>query len=142
MINDSGEKDTSFMMEDIAALRDHLNLDTKIIHVCSFYAATEEAKAQIFKEVIEQYNDCIILTTDCLSIIEFPEALYNDPFEGVRDPNKKDIDVPAIKARDKKLLESVGFRDINFYVNYEFKNAYMYQNEVAKPLFDYLDGKR
>ena len=141
-INDTKEGQTSFMMADISALKEHIGVDTKLVEICSFYAETEEEKTKIFYELIDEYKDCVILTCDCISTLEFPDKEYNDPFSEDKTPDKKDIDVDFIKERDKKLLEGLGFVDINFYINYEFKTAYMYANEAAKPFLEYLYGKR
>ena len=145
IIHDDGNTEhASFMFRDIDGLKQYLGSDTKIIEICSSYGESLEERTKIFKEIIDNYQDYVILTTNCISTLEFPEAEYNDPFGKPedRDPNKKDINTEAVQVRDEALLLGLGFVDINFYVNYEFSNAFMYANEAAKPYLEYLYGKR
>ena len=142
IIDDTGKSNGSFMMQDIYNLVCHLKIMNPVIEIVNYDAGNEEEKISIFKEIFEKYKGCIILTTNYISTKEFQEAEYNDPFDKCKDPNKKDIDVEFVTERNRKLLERLGFVDINFYVQYEFKTAYLLNNnESAKEILKHLKEK-
>lgn len=123
--------DNSFMCEDVKELMKNKDIQGNIIHILNYDSAQEKKYFNLDSFCSMFSSDTVILTTAYVSIEEFPEdEWYFDKPE----PGLKKIPVDDIIERECKLLEAVGFININKLVGYESKEAYVYGNEVGRKI--------
>lgn len=80
------------------------------------------------KELCESHGDMLILFTSALMVSEFPDEPSDSMFD------------EALDAQDKFLVAN-GFVSINDYVNYEYRRAYVYNNDLGKRVIDEIKNK-
>lgn len=139
---DSGEINRSrpFMINDIIAILQDRNIKAAVIYISNYYG-NDKYKKFMFNKLVDAfkfYNDVVICTSASVFIEDFPETEYYDPndknCEDVGD--KKPVPFDEEIERQSKIIESAGFVDFNFYVNYEFSKAYIYPNKLGKKILD------
>lgn len=132
----------SFMLDDIVCLLEVLNLDCRIVNF-QVHLGTDEEKKKAIEDIIKTYNNdtTVICTQAICSLIEYPDSKYYvKELYRIEDDvkNKEMISIYEIVESSAKLLEDVGFVNINDYVCYEYSEAYIYPNKVSEILINYL----
>ena len=127
----------SFMIRDISSYLLLYNDTAKIVNIYKHVGPEREQVAKI-REVLDKYknNNVVICTDAYISCEEFPVSEW---CLEVRDaePGKKLLPVKEVVKRESKILESLGFVDVNWYVGYEYKRAFIYPNEAGKKVIEY-----
>jgi hypothetical protein len=85
----------------------------------------------------------VFVTTAYASLIEYPpEKYYLDQSSMTEDQiaSKEKIPLPIdyVLDRDSSMLAGFGFKNINFFVNYEYKVAFVYGDETGMDVFTML----
>lgn len=126
-------KSESFIENDVAWAMAAIGMDTAKVPLFYIYTneGSEEQKTEAIKSVLYGINpdNCVIITDAYVSTVEFPEEKYG---------SIENVPVNKILERESNLLKTLGFIDINFYVQYEFKVAFIYGNENGKKIVEYL----
>ena len=141
-----------FMIRDVlGALMLMEREDSTLVYIQN-YNGTQEEKEESIKYVLSLFNDkenAVILIQAHVSKVEFPEEKYYDPYDGDEKyiknsikAGKKPIEFDKIIERESKLLESIGFIDINDFVQYEFSKAYLYGNSLGKELANFINNMK
>lgn len=125
----------SFMIREISSYLLSHNDTAKIVNIYKHVGPEEEQAAKI-REVLDKYknNNVVICTDAYISDEEFPDAEW---YLKDAEPGKKPIPVLEVLNRKSKMLESLGFVDVNWYVGYEYKRAFIYPNEAGKKVIDH-----
>lgn len=94
----------------------------------------------IIKDFISKVNmdNSIICCCTFISTAEFPSDKYFDPIIEKTINGKLPLPIDEILTRERKVLESLGFININKYVGYEYGEAFVYGNTLGKEVSDYL----
>ena len=139
-VKENEELDTSqgnFMINDIASAMKQLGIFVPIICIHS-YDGSQNEKEEIISDIVKIFdmvngrgNQFVLCTTSYVSTSEFPESEWHINEELAKKENKKLIPVNKILDRDSELLEDIGWININEYVQYEMKRAYIYSNEYG-----------
>ena len=134
----------SFMQSDVASIMKELQMDNKIITIESYDNIKKDGdKYNKLNECInyinsnEDYKDSIILITSYVSKYEYPNTKYY-LYEEDKVPEKELLPVVDVLEEADKNLTALGFENINNLVGYEYKNAYIYNNEPAKKIIEYV----
>ena len=126
----------SFLVGDIIGFMKSLNMDdgTYIMNIYNY--SGDESDFEQVKKMIDDHKDsaCIICTTACASMIEFPESDYT--LDTIDEPNKKLVPLDVVIPRETERLESCGFVDFNFYTQYENQRAMIYPNELGLEILE------
>ena len=139
----------SFMVQDVLGLLMRMNRkDTTLVLIQNYYG-TKEEKENAIKELLSLFDgkeDVAILTWAYVSTDEFKEDEYYDTESYNKEYIKKSIEegkkpIPwdEVIERESKLLESLGFYDINHFVQYEYSKAYLYGNKLGKEVINYIN---
>lgn len=117
---------SSFMVQDIAGVVKELGLDVKIQEL--YYCYNENLKKE-FDEYFELHKleNTVFCITAYVSAEEFPKEEYY-LYEDDKQEGKKPLPVNEVLERDSKVLTECGFININDFVNYEYKVAFIYPN--------------
>lgn len=131
-------KRLSFMERDILCAMKELNMDKPLLVIPS-YEGSQKEKKETIKEVLDLVKDldCVVTAPAYVSIKEFPATEYT--MDKRKEPNKKKLPIGKTLKRENSMLESLGFININDYVNYEFQTAFVYGNENGKEIRKYID---
>lgn len=135
---------TDFLEEDICGILLAKKRHAKLVNIINHEGTKDEQIDSIVKDVIEKYDDenTIIFTSAYISKVEFPEKdYYIDNLRETTDldrEKKSPIDVEGILNSGSELLESIGFIDVNRYVKYEYKVAFIYGNSLGKEVSEEL----
>ena len=141
-----------FMIQDILGVLMRMErTDTTLVFIQNYYG-TQEEKQKALEEVLSIFKDkdnIVILSWAYVSITEFPESEYYDPSFGEYSEHvqksimegKKPVPYDEIIERESKLLESVGFIDINDFVGYEHCKAYLYGNSLGNEVINFINIK-
>ena len=87
-------------------------------------------------------NNTVILTTAYISTEEFPESEWYLPDEENDDTStKKPIPADVVLKRQMRILEAVGFVNVNGFVRYNYKEAYIWPNEAGKRVIGLFNEK-
>lgn len=136
-ILDNGFED-NFFTQDIKGIMD---IDKTKIHMLRIADYSDKDKADILKNYMQNKpKDELYITTAYISYEEFPESEYYI-FEDEKDINKKLIPVNDVLKRENKILEEAGFVNVNNYVGYEYKTAFIYPNELGQKVIDTMNKK-
>lgn len=126
-----------FLQQDIMGFLMYFCKSARLVNIVNHEGTHEEAE-ELIKDVIEKYDDenTIIFTTAYISTVEFPEDKYylNTPVFP-EDKGKKCIPMNEVLDRESKFISSLGFIDVNFYTNYEYKVAFIYGNTLGNEIF-------
>lgn len=133
-----------FMVGDTVGLLSNVNPDSIIVYIYNYTSnnPSQDEKKNMLQNVVSGYEGAenyLILTSAYVSLDEFPEDKYYDPY--IKNENiegKKEIPFDEVIERESKLLESIGFVDFNDYVSLEFSKAYVYNNKLAQDMFNYI----
>lgn len=132
-----------FLYQDILGTLLDLNLNTqdvRIVNIINHEGSVEEVTQQI-REVIDHYNNdnTVIITSAYISTVEFSRDKYyiDGPYLKEEDKiGKEEIPVDEILERECNLLYSLGFINVNYYTQYELKEAFIYGNTIGTAIAD------
>lgn len=142
--------DGNFMISDIcgAIYYEIIPIISEVTLVCingydglNHNPLNQDEKKKIIEYCLDLFkdnNNCIICTTAYVSTSEFPETEWEIDPEKAEKYGKKLIDVESVVERDGKVLQELGFININFYVDYTTKEAYVYGNDLGQIVYNYL----
>lgn len=144
-------KDKPFMIQDVlGALMRMERTDVTLVYIQNYYG-TQEEKAEFIKDLVslfENKENVVILSWAYVSTDEFNEEEYYNQYDFDKDyikesieAGKKPIPFDEVIDRESKLLESVGFIDINNFVGYEYSKAYVYGNKLGNELANFVFDK-
>ena len=101
----------------------------------------DKNKADVFKDYMKNMpEDELYITTAYISCEEFSPNKYCI-FKNEKDVNKKLIPVNEVLERENKILEDAGFVDVNNYVGYEYKTAFIFPNEIGQKVIDKMNER-
>ncbi len=134
-----------FMVSDIITIKkDIKDIAEKEIRIVNIYACGDtEEKSEAIKNICDHYKDdnYIICTAAYVPariwLDEFPDDIYD--YLCNKLPAENDIDIPykEVLERELKMLEGLGFVNINNIVQYG-RVAYIYSNTLGKKIVDYI----
>lgn len=141
-----------FMVEDVlGALMRMERTDATVVFIQNYYG-TQEEKQKYIKDLLslcENQENILILSWAYVSTNEFKEDEYYDQHDFDEDyikesieAGKKPIPFEDIIERESKMLESIGFVDINDFVGYEFSKAYVYGNSLGNNLVEFINQNK
>lgn len=146
-VKENEELDTSqgnFMINDIAGAMKQLGIFVPIVCIHS-YDSSQNEKEEIISDIVKLFdmangrgNQFVLCTTSYVSTSEFPESEWHINEDLAKKENKKLIPVNKILDRDSELLEDIGWININGYVQYDLKRAYIYSNEYGNRIAKYF----
>jgi len=133
MIRDYNINSDVFFLEDIGHIL-HIKLNsTNIANIESDIKDYDKALKEI-KDYCKKIGEKkIIIATADIKTEDYPEDKYvlNED-ELKMFPNKKLIPVDKVLKEQSKIYEEAGFVNVNDYVDYEYKVAFIYPNEYGK----------
>lgn len=77
-------------------------------------------------------DDTVVLTTAYISTDLYPESEWRLPGDCDEVDNRKVIPVGSVLEKEAELLEAVKFVNVNDFVRYEYKEAYVLPNNIGK----------
>lgn len=77
-------------------------------------------------------EDTVVLTTAYISTDLYPESEWRLPGDCDEADNRKVIPVGSVLEKKAELLEAVKFVNVNDFVRYEYKEAYVWPNNIGK----------
>lgn len=77
-------------------------------------------------------EDTVVLTTAYISTDLYPESEWRLPGDCDEADNRKVIPVGSVLEKEAELLEAVKFVNVNEFVRYEYKEAYVWPNNIGK----------
>lgn len=77
-------------------------------------------------------EDTVVLTTAYISTDLYPESEWRLPGDCDEADNRKMIPVGSVLEKEAELLEAVKFVNVNDFVRYEYKEAYVWPNNIGK----------
>ena len=133
-----------FLCQDIMGFLMFLGKSARLINILN-HEVTYEEVTELIKDAIEKYDarDTIIFTTAYISTVEFPREKYYLDIPGFPENKKKGkkcIPMYEVLDRESEFISSLGFIDVNFYTNYEYKIAYIYDNILGNEIFRAMDN--
>ena len=133
-----------FLCQDIMGFLMSLGKSARLINILN-HEGTHEEVTELIKDAIEKYDDgnTVIFTTAYLSTIEFPrEEYYLDmpSLANEKKKGKKPIPMEEVLDRESKFISSLGFVDVNFYTNYEYKIAFIYNNAIGNEILGAMES--
>jgi hypothetical protein len=133
--NGAAIKQEAFIVSDIISLAQNIEEVKEIKFVNGYYMAQEDKASFIHDYAASQDDNAIIAITAHLSTLEFPREEYYDP-DNARDieskGNRKPLPWDSILERESCMLADAGFININHYVDYEYKIAFIYNNAAGR----------
>ena len=124
---DALKYNVSFIVEDIAGVAKELKLKAKIQEI--YYHHGDDLKEEFVKYLdAHKSENTIFCTSAYASTEEFSEKEYYLT-EDKKEEGKKPLPIDEILERDSKILTECGFVNINDFVGYEYKVAFIYPNE-------------
>lgn len=121
----------SFFTDDVEAVSD---IKRDKIHDLDLSDYMDKSKADVLKDYLKDVpEDGLYLITAYISEDEFPEdeyILYG------REEGKKLIPADEILKRENSIMEDAGFVNVNDYVDYEYKTAFIYPNEAGRKVIE------
>lgn len=114
----------SFMVRDIAGILEDLNSDAKIVQLD--YEYNENLKKEFDDYFADHKSDnTVFCIAAYLSKKEFSEEEY---YLYKEEEGKKPLPVDEILERDSKVLIESGFINVNDFIGYEYRVAFIYPN--------------
>lgn len=139
MIIDYKTLANTFMLEDIKWVAKKYDIEISHIYNIQSNSETAEEKIKDLKGFVENRTDEeLVLTTAFISMDEFPEDKFY-LFAVDATPDKKQIPVKEVLEREIKVYEAVGFVNINQFIDYEYKIAFVYPNKIGKRIIDAIE---
>ena len=77
-------------------------------------------------------EDTVVLTTAYISTDLYPESEWRLPGDCDEADNRKVIPVGSVLEKEAELLEAVKFVNVTDFVRYEYKEAYVWPNNIGK----------
>lgn len=140
-IFDCGFQD-SFFTQDIKAIMDINRNRIHMLEVCDYL---DKNKADAFKDYMKNIpEDELYITTAYIATEEFPDTeyyLFETENNSDVNKNKKPIPVNEVLERENKILEDAGFVNVNNYVGYEYKTAFIFPNEIGQKVIDKMNER-
>lgn len=81
-------------------------------------------------------EDTVVLTTAYISTDLYPESEWRLPGDCDEADNRKVIPVGSVLEKEAELLEAVKFVNVNDFVRYEYKEAYVWPNNIGKRVIE------
>lgn len=129
------EPANSFFLEDLCGILEEADINCQIVNIVNFNVE-QSLKHNLLNNFCSQFDEStLIITVAYISAEEFPETEY---YLYDEEPNKKKIPVTEVLQRECKLLEDIGFINVNKYVKYEYKDAYIYGNKIGQRVSDIM----
>lgn len=128
-------KNENFVESNVMGAMEEIGLDVEKVPL--FYIYTNEGSKDCKISTIQNMlygldvENCVLIADAHVSESEFPSERY------ITEESKNNL-IDKVLERESQILESLGFIDINFYVKYEFKKAYIYGNENGKRIVEYF----
>lgn len=143
-------KNESFMIQDVLGILMRMERSNTTVVFIQNYYGTQEEKAETIKEVLsllQNKDDVIILTWAYVSTYEFREEEYYNQYDFDKEyrkasieAGKKEIPFDEVIERESKLLEELGFEDINNFIGYEYSKAYLYNNSLGNEVINFINA--
>lgn len=121
----------SFLEHDILGIMSEIGLyDVPVINIYT-YEGTKQEKISNIKRLLEciDLNKCVVITTAYVSTTEFPPEKYE---------SIKNIPVDEVLNDGIDTLQRLGFININDYVDYEYKVAFIFGNKYGLEIREYI----
>ena len=137
MIIDYNVNSDGFFLEDIERVL-HIKLNsTNVANIESDIKDYDKALKEI-KDYCEEIGEKkIIIATADIKEEDYPEEKYVFNEDELKMfPNKKLIPVDKVLKEQSKIYEEAGFVNVNDYVGYEYKVAFIYPNEYGKEVIN------
>lgn len=131
-----------FILSDIAEIMIDLDLkDTYIVKLPNYEGNFEERK-ELIKQCVDMVenecgSDCAIIIESFISYVEFPRSKYT--LTKSIEEEKELIPFKDIMKRERDMLTELGFICINDYIDYAYKEAFIYGNINGKLVRQYID---
>lgn len=136
---DSEYNNYPFIVQDVLGLEKELGMKEELLYLDYSFPCYKD----MINYYIESKKDKVIITDAYVSTIAFPEnKYYCSACYNVSEEEKiGKFDVPFDEALEIScnFLESLGFININYYVQYQNKVAYIYPNELGKKIIEYIN---
>lgn len=125
-------KNESFMVSDILGILEELKSDAKIVELN--YEYNENLKKEFDDYLTEHKSeDTVFCIAAYVSTNEFPEDKY---YLRNEEEGKKPLPLNEVLERDSKTLTECGFTNINSFIGYECKVAFVYPNEIGTKVIE------
>lgn len=85
-------------------------------------------------------EDTVVLTTAYISTDLYPESEWRLPGDCDEADNRKVIQVGSVLEKEAALLEAVKFVNVNDFVRYEYKEAYVWPNNIGKRVIECMQS--
>lgn len=85
-------------------------------------------------------EDTVVLTTAYISTDLYPESEWRLPGDCDEADNRKVIPVGSVLEKEAALLEAVKFVNVNDFVRYEYKEAYVWLNNIGKRVVECMQS--
>lgn len=85
-------------------------------------------------------EDTVVLTTAYISTDLYPESEWRLPGDCDEADNRKVIPVGSVLEKEAALLEAVKFVNVNDFVQYEYKEAYVWPNNIGKRVVECMQS--
>lgn len=85
-------------------------------------------------------EDTVVLTTAYISTDLYPESEWRLPEDCDEVDNRKVIPVGSVLEKEAALLEAVKFVNVNDFVRYEYKEAYVWPNNIGKRVVECMQS--
>lgn len=141
----NGINKCTFLAEDTAGVCKEMGYDNIYFAEIYDYYLEDGYTIDQCKEVIKQdidiltkeNPDTVIVTTAYVPLKEFsPEEYYSE--DGHGNKNGKPLPVNETLEKYSKMLEELGFVNINNLSCYEMKVAFMYDTEYTRPIIEHI----
>ena len=85
-------------------------------------------------------EDTVVLTTAYISTDLYPESEWRLPGDCDEADNRKVIPVGSVLEKEAALLEALKFVNVNDFVRYEYKEAYVWPNNIGKRVVECMQS--
>ncbi len=127
----------SFMVEDLKGILKEINPNALIIEIdYEYHKDTEYFIKEFIRDSSIKYH-CPILfcATAYASTKEFPEDEYYLDETLSDGDNRKLLPIKNILERDSEIFINCGFININNWINYKHKIAFLYPNDIGMEVY-------
>ena len=135
----------SFIESDCVGVMKELGGFDRFATIICYEGTQEEKEIMLRKaiESIEEIGEMPIVTDSYISTNEFPNNEWRHPH--IDCWNSEQLKLPVIPVdeimlRECNLLTNLGFININQFINYEFKEAFIYGNNAGKRIKEYFEN--
>lgn len=137
--------DECFMVKDIAGIILEHGLEATIVNI-NFYCGEQKEKTEMLKKICsgmcsaDNSRKIVICTSAFVSTVEFPSNKWYDPHVPQTNEStkgRKVIPFDYVLGRESAMLEEIGFVNINGFVGYKSRRAFLYSNDLGKEILSY-----